>query len=228
MSKRKIVVNALLGSLCCFVFLSALHAAGNTSGGSASSANCLTVGEIEERYTADEGCSYQTTIRECCSDGFWSEWGKDCPSLTPKYSKESLTLECRGRYGASQTDGVSCVGGHPTVKLPYPKCPETNICKGKTEGYKCYKSYSPTPKEMIAGALGVVNVPVRDYVPLKGCHTKTIGIHPHSVVECLPGETVGGLAPGSGTKDNELIYIIKWITGASFDIDVVTCERQGS
>ncbi len=79
MSKKKIAVNVFLSCLCVFVFASALNAASDNSGNHASSLNCTTVGEIQERYTAAKGCGYTTSKRTCCKNKFWSPWGEACP-----------------------------------------------------------------------------------------------------------------------------------------------------
>lgn len=227
MSKRKIVINALLGSLCCFVFLSALHAAADTSGGSANSTKCLAVGEIEERYTADEGCSYQITTRVCCPNGLWSEWGERCP-LAPRYSKERLNLRCSGRYGGFKQGINFCYGGRPTVTLPYPPCSEINICKDKTEGYKCYQSYSPKPADMATLLDNYIRQGnnIQRYNPTEGCGIEVIDVTYNTVIECADGSVIGDNSGTSGGRSSTQAEVYNWISGSSFDIDVITCEVQ--
>lgn len=170
MSKKKMAVNVFLSCLCGFVFASALNAAGDTSGHHAISPNCTTVGEIQERYTADSGCGYTISERTCCKDKFWSAWGEACPpdsgpTLKVKRSVSNWTsVTCRGlRSCADDPDGHYINTGYfkPAIHSKYPKCSgmvDDNFCNDKEEGYTCYESIkSPTWDDVITNWVGDTN-----------------------------------------------------------------------
>ncbi len=251
MTKNKIAVKAFLGCLCCFVLIMGLNAADGTSGsgstGSSGTANCTTVGETQEKYTADSNCGYSTQTRTCCSNKYWSGWDEPCPGsaqLVAERSTESLTLTCSGFLGAYILLEEECWGVLPEVSgVPYPKCAETNICDGKSAGYKCYESYSPTKEEMAART-------VNDYYfpggASKGSPDSGTGCHVRreyldeslcrSYCAWYAGTSTGGESSqeeeeggGTGAKTSNYPQGYYWMTGNSpFTLNVVTCKEQTS
>lgn len=153
MSKKKIAVNVFLSCLCVFVFASALNAASDNSGNHASSPNCTTVGEIQERYTADRGCGYTTHKRTCCKDKLWSAWGEACPPDSEPTLKVERSVSDWTSVTCSGVRTCACLVNNyyanmgplkPTIQpAAYPKCSGTvdnNFCNDKEEGYTCYES----------------------------------------------------------------------------------------
>ncbi len=155
MSKKKMAVNVFLSCLCGFVFASALNAASDNSGNQAISPNCTTVGEIQERYTADSGCGYTISERTCCKNKLWSHWGEACPpdpgpTLKVKRSvSDWRSGTCSGLKRCAYFDPkkgyyVNSVDIMPDIQQPtYPKCSvrvDNNFCNDKEEGYTCYES----------------------------------------------------------------------------------------
>ncbi len=230
MSKSKIDVKVFLSGLCCFVFLSALNAASDNSGnGSTSSLNCSTVGEIQEMYTADKGCGYLTTKRTCCKNKLWSEWGKACPTiLYPSApAKELVTLSCSNAQNARYYDDHEEICGPFPPKIggfPYPICPASNICEGKTVGYKCYQSYSPqyTKGDETYGTLGC-SITWVELTMKENAIAKNI---------CFSNGNISGPSGGSGSiggggddkGSNQPGYML-WQSG-KFELSVITCEER--
>ncbi len=205
-----------------------LNAADGTSGsgstGSSGTANCSTVGETQEKYTADSNCGYSTQTRTCCSNKYWSGWDEPCPGavqLVVVRSTEMIELDCGGvveaKYSKTNTalNYVTCGLFRPIITVPYPKCPETNICDGKSVGYKCYESYSPQYKE---------NDSWLEYN--KGCNYKYVSTsNSYAMSLCESGTASGG---GSGF-DREIpgpSYGM-WLPG-NFAVNIVTCQERGS
>ncbi len=240
MANNKIAVKVFLGCLCCFVLIMGLNAADGTSGsgstGSSGTANCTTVGETQEKYTADSNCGYSTQTRTCCSNKYWSGWDEPCPGavqLVAVRSMESLTLECGGYYGA-YVDGVcKCTGLLPSITVPYPKCPASNICDGKSVGYKCYERYSPTAEEVAKreydGRQGGIYYPKGyGYMDGPGCYYRDINNDMgFAACDICSGTGSGSTGGGSGAKGPGN-WVHRWITGGSFTVNVVTCKEQTS
>ena len=68
MPKNKTVRNVFFAVFCLFACVSVGYAE-----------SCSTVGATQNKYTPN-GCTYDTSVRTCCSNKQWSEWGKDCCS----------------------------------------------------------------------------------------------------------------------------------------------------
>ncbi len=252
MANNKIAVKVFLGCLCCFVLIMGLNAADGTSGsgstGSSGTANCTTVGETQEKYTADSNCGYSTQTRTCCSNKYWSGWDEPCPGavqLVAERSTESLTLTCSGYSGAK--GNVECWNTIPArISVPYPKCPETNICDGKSVGYKCYESYSPTAEELLGWNYAG---PIGSYIQCpygandgRGCCIETKDLPDTSVsianavCESTAGGGTGGGSSQGGTApkvhNHPQVYIWRTNTeplaAGSFTVNVVTCKQGTS
>ena len=103
-----------------------------------------------KQYTAS-GCTYKT--RTCCSNGSWSSWDGPCPTTpSPVSSTVSLKLDCTGMSSEYVSFGNGSFQNYydPTYTIPYPKCPQSNICSGKSNGYVCYQSYTSADNQCTA------------------------------------------------------------------------------
>ena len=240
MANNKIAVKVFLGCLCCFVLIMGLNAADGTSGsgstGSSGTANCTTVGETQEKYTADSNCGYSTQTRTCCSNKYWSGWDEPCPGsaqLVAVRSTESLTLTCSGYFGAG--GAASCWNTLPaTIGVPYPKCSSTNICDGKSVGYKCYESYSPTAEEMNSWTYSTAATGSYSIVPIspntgRGCYAERQDLSEDQSEQVCSGASVGGSSRGgTGARAYTPYQVYLWVTGGAFTVNVVTCKEQTS
>ena len=133
MSRKKTVRNVFFTIFCLFACVSLGYAE-----------SCSSKGQVQYKYTAS-GCSYSTQTRTCCSNGSWSSWGGSCPTTpSPVSSTVSLKLDCTGTSYIYESFGNGMYENHydPTYTIPYPKCPQSNICSGKSNGYVCYQSYT--------------------------------------------------------------------------------------
>ncbi len=68
MLKNKTVRNVFFTIFCLFACVSFGYA------------ESCTIGAKQYKYMAS-GCSYTTQTRTCCSNGSWSDWDKNCPTV---------------------------------------------------------------------------------------------------------------------------------------------------